>query len=287
MTRFYNTLGNNVSKLFLSEFEKRKDSMDNNILYQVMYSFGRMGLYSSLLDQICLTFLKDEKLDFEKFTHILVYGMNSDCVPANQALSFKSRIIEHLKENKGKVNSDVAKLITLYSKLNLDLDDLTFAAIDYIAANKLEHNKAWISQIAKVYYSLPEAKQQTMMSHIKSKLSTTSINKYFTRPDTPSPHLYIKTNPGSSYMQRTLKKAIQNAGYLCFEEYDLGFHRVDLFIPRLKMFVEVDGLNHYKYKNGKVTQNLTTEYRDKLIKGNNEYKDYELLVIPTMIKQDS
>ena len=61
---------------------------------------------------------------------------------------------------------------------------------------------------------------------------------------------------------------IKNWGFECFMEYDIGFMKVDLFVPHKNLVIEVDGLNHY-IGAVKTNQDLKTHLRNLSIQRSN------------------
>ena len=66
---------------------------------------------------------------------------------------------------------------------------------------------------------------------------------------------------------------ITNWGFECFLEYDIGFMKVDLFVPHKNLIIEVDGFNH-SFGSIKTNNDLKTHLRNLSIKRLN----YSLLI---------
>lgn len=69
------------------------------------------------------------------------------------------------------------------------------------------------------------------------------------------------------------KTLIENWGLECIEEYKIGLYICDLFVPKLNLIIEIDGLSHYVFYD-KMTENWNTVLRNQMI----ENCGYSLMV---------
>ena len=134
------------------------------------------------------------------------------------------------------------------------------SAINLVIANHLNPDKVRMQ-----YYNT---------SNLEHNALSTSVAPPSRSTDSPPSN-------GGGYLVKQIERYLTKGGFRVYKEYDLGYHHVDLFVPDLKLFIEVDGETHTR-QGGETGVTEHTIFRNRLISKFSPFGEgYSLLVLDT------
>ena len=285
---------------FIEEYLKRRSIITPSIFSQIMYSFGKMGLFNAAMITDSKTMLRKPDIDPMQFCQFFIFLLSNNSLTQQDIATHTKTLSDILKTTQDlKLATNCVKAAFLmfaaghYSRpyleelvkcaVRLDLtSNPTFLKIIHTcmvdeypeksSINAVINNHLNSEKMRLLYYDSSNMNEQNSL--YSSGVGVT---------DRPTAH--TPAPPG--YLVRQLERYLTKGGFRVYREYDLGYHNVDLFVPDLKLFIEVDGEVHTRMQENISGLTEHTVFRNKLISKFSPFGDgYSLLVVKTGFEED-
>lgn len=278
---------NDIKVLCLEEVERRGESLEGNLLFSSIYSLGKMGINSPYVTSLCNKAIKTymDKDNLKAFIHCMIFASSNQVLNEKElkdcCLYLESVIHNgnHKELNQNVVRmlnklvtqfyfsgflkkSLIVNLVKILKRLNL-LEDATTCKLFCIVHSVEEGDIGFLEAVI------------TKNEFIKRM----SLKSRSSRYDKEIP---------AGYMHKLVVKYLQKAGYETKEEFDIGFHSIDIYIPILKLFIEIDGGFHRLETIDEALESepetlgtLMTQIRNDIIMSSPKSQGHRLLVLQT------
>lgn len=284
-----------LSEFLLEQFDLRSSELEEWSAASLFYSFGKMGITNEKMKDLAMKLIwgqiKGRK--HKSVMHSLVFiATMCDLNDSQQAAIYdylKTTIRELAQDMKAKPLVKLANrvLMNFFARGLFDLEVFK----EVVLANLSVKNKKDLTfgRMINLVKTLNIPQKQLFLDFLHSpslvkpiELGCQAFHEHLEKLE--------KSNRKPSYLQTVVSDLLRKAGFKTLLEHRIQNHIVDIYVPELKLMVEIDGQGHFIAENqtniqAQLQNNMTT-LRNEFIRSIAGFEDHELLSIRSSFDHD-